>query len=69
MPGTADLIPPCPRPVAQAIVFDRDGLGDQRRPYCREHAALIKNAMGTRNLPYVTLPPVPTDTCYAWKDV
>lgn len=69
MPGTADNIPPCPRPVAEVLTFNRDGSGDRRRPYCREHGALMKNAMGTRNLIYATSPPLPTDTCYAWKDV
>ncbi len=59
-------IPMCDvRPVA-VLVFDRDGHGEQRYPYCHEHFVLLRNTLDVRHVPYRTERPQPTDSCYAW---
>lgn len=62
-------IPMCDRPVSEGVSFDRDGKGERRLPYCREHAALMKKAMTIRKVPYSLSAPEPGDTCSAWKDL
>lgn len=58
----------CDRPVADVLIFDRDGHGDRRLPYCAEHAKLMKAAFTKRKLPYRTEIPQQGDTCSAWRD-
>lgn len=59
----------CDRPVADVLIFDRDGLGDRRMPYCYEHAKLMKAAFTKRKIVYRTEIPAGGDKCSAWMDL